>query len=97
VADFLHIYFKPKADAKEETYRKTFDLALDWYRYASNVYVVYTSSDPEKWYARLVDYVKPEGSLFICKLDVSARQGWMTKEFWTWLKEDREERKNNTG
>jgi hypothetical protein len=30
--------------------------------------------------------VEPAGTLFICKLDISERQGWMPKKFWEWLK-----------
>ena len=39
-----------------------------------------------KWLARLKPLVEPEGDLFICHLDVSKRNGWMSTEFWEWLK-----------
>ena len=64
---------------------KKLNLAIDWYRYTKGVYVVYTSSNSAKWKARLSDLVKPDGLMFICKLDTSTREGWMAKDFWEWL------------
>ena len=86
MADYLHIYISPRKNATQEDVEKKLDLALDWYRYATGVYVVYTTSSPTKWKARLIDLVKPTGRVFICKMDVNRRQGWMNKDFWQWLR-----------
>jgi len=86
MAVFLHIYVSPKDGVSRDQVEKKLNLALDWYRYAKDLYVVYTTSSVDKWKARLIDLVKPGGQLFICKLDVSIRQGWMNKDFWEWLK-----------
>lgn len=84
---FLHLYIKPKEGITREQLQAKLNKALDWYRYGVGVYILYTSSDHEKWYQRLEELVKPGGSLFICELDLDIRQGWMKKDFWKWIKE----------
>ena len=85
MVEHLHIYISPRKNITQEDVEKKLNLAIDWYRYAEGVYVVYTTSSPDKWKARLIDLVKPGGRIFICKLDVNRRQGWMNKDFWQWL------------
>ena len=89
MAAFLHVSISPHKNATQEDVEKKLNLAIDWYRYTKGGYVVYTTSSSAKWKARLINFVKPDGILFICKLDVSTRQGWMTKDFWEWLKKKR--------
>ena len=90
MADFLHIYVNPKQGVTREQIEEKLNKALDWFRYYVNIYVVYTTSDVDTWYERLEELVKPDGSLFICKLDIKSRQGWMTKKFWEWIKAKKE-------
>ncbi len=87
MAEFLHIYIKQRAGVTRDEVEKTLNIALDWYRYDNKVYVVYTTSDVDKWKERLIDLVKPNGHLFICRLDIKVRQGWMPKAFWNWLRQ----------
>lgn len=89
MADFLHIYIYPKSGVTREQVEAKMNAAVDWFRYYANSYVVYTTSDADKWQSRLLDIVKPDGSLFICKIDVTKTQGWMTKQFWEWLRKKR--------
>ena len=86
---FLHIYIDPKKEITQEMIEKKINLALDWFRYDDKVYIVYTTSDAKKWQARLLNFVKGGGKLFICELDLSNRSGWHTKSFWEWLKQER--------
>ena len=86
MATFYHIYFDPKPGVNDQEVKKQFNLALDWYRYEKNCWIVRTSVDAARWQARLRPLVEPEGSLLIFKLDPSQRQGWMPKGFWDWLK-----------
>ena len=86
MAEHLHVYISPAKGATRDDVEKKLNLAVDWYRYARGAYIIYTTSSPDKWKARLIDLVKPDGRLFICKLDVGKRQGWMNKGFWEWLK-----------
>lgn len=64
--------------------------ATDWYRYADNCWLLYTNSDAAKWYSRLKDVVTVNnGNIFIVRVDVTDRQGWMPKQLWEWLRKDR--------
>jgi hypothetical protein len=88
MATLYHIYVSPKAGVTNEQIEKKMDLALDWYKYGNNCWIVKSTSEPSKWQTRLKPLVEPSGTLFICKLDVTQRQGWMPKKFWEWLKSD---------
>ncbi len=93
MASFLHIYIIPKTGVTREQIQEKLNKAVDWFRYYSNVYIVYTTSDVDTWMKRLKELVEPDGSLFICKLDPKTRNGWMTKEFWNWLEKDGRDQK----
>lgn len=86
---FIHIYIKPKKDVTKEQIEAKLNLAVDWYRYDDNGYIVYTTSNIDKWQIRLIDLVKNDGRLFICELQIENRNGWMNKDFWEWLKKRR--------
>lgn len=86
MAHFLHIYISPKQGASTEQIERQLNLALDWYRYATGLYIVHTTSSVDKWKARLVDFVKPNGRLLILPFDSGKRNGWMNKDFWEWLR-----------
>ena len=72
-----------------EEIEKQLNVAIDWYRFDDGHYVVYTTSDADKWYGRLQSLVKPEGSVFICKLEKDDSNGWMQKSFWDWYRKPR--------
>jgi hypothetical protein len=88
MTSFFHIYISPKNGVTREQVEEKLNKALDWFRYYANVYVVYTTSDVDTWMKRLKELAEPDGSLFICKLDVKTRNGWMTTDFWDWLQKD---------
>lgn len=89
MAEYYNIYIKAKVGVTQEQVEKTINLAVDWYRYDDGLYIVYTTTDEDKWFERLKKHVDPKGYLFICKLDISKRNGWMQKAFWEWLKKPR--------
>lgn len=86
MATFLHIFLKPKPGIAEEAIREKMNLAVDWYKYADNCWVVKTTSDVAKWQTRLKSLVEPSGMLLILTVDPTKRQGWLAKGFWEWLK-----------
>jgi hypothetical protein len=89
---FLHISFKfSDNDPKIEKLKPVFNKAIDWFRYTSNCWIVWTSSSSEKWYDRLRPLIKDEDSMFIVRLDMSERQGWMSKSAWEWMNTKRSE------
>lgn len=85
-AYYYQIYVRSKPGITREKIKKKMDLALDWYRYSDECWIVYTTSDAHKWYERLSPLVKAEGYVLIVRLDISDRQGWMPKGFWAWIK-----------
>lgn len=86
---FLHIHISPKSGVSIEKVEAQMNLALDWYRYTNNSYVVFTTSEIEKWMGRLKPLVEPDGRLLIFEINVNSRNGWMNKDFWDWLKKTR--------
>jgi hypothetical protein len=88
---FLHIYLRARPGTSRAQIEAKLDLALDWVRYDNGLYVVYTTSDVDRWYQRLSPLVKPGGRVFICELDLENRQGWMSKGFWAWVRKYDEE------
>jgi hypothetical protein len=89
MATFYHIYIKAEEGIKLEEIEKKMNLAIDWFRYAPNCYVVYSTSDTDKWYERLKPLFDSNGRFLIMELNVNNRFGWMTKDFWEWLSKKR--------
>jgi len=89
-ANFYHITLVPRAGVTDEEVRKKFDSAVDWFSYAPNAWIVYTTSNAKKWKERLLPLVKSGGKLLICKLDKSDYTGWANVQLWEWLRQPRE-------
>ncbi len=90
-AELYVVYIKRKPDVSYDAVKKVMDQSYDWYRINESLWVLYTTSDAEKWYERLSPLVKDAGRLFICKLDNTSRQGWMDKDFWSWIRREKKE------
>ena len=50
----------------------------------------YSIWDANKIYEELRKHIDANDSLFVVRIDGAERQGWMPKNFWTWLKEKTE-------
>lgn len=85
MSDFYHIYLVPNTWVSQQEVEKVMSLAKDWFKYAPNTWIVYSSANVDQWFGRLEILIKPYGRVFICRLDVSQNNGWMNKEFWDWL------------
>jgi hypothetical protein len=95
-ASFYHISIQPGPPTIEDILsgdkdnaqkiEKKLELSYTWYKYADGAYVVYTKKNAATWYNLLRPFIRKGGKIFICRLDVSDRQGWMNKEFWNWLR-----------
>ena len=85
-AKFYMVYIRRSSNVALEDVEKKMDLAVDWYRIRESLWILYSTSNVEKLYQRLASLVKDSGSLFICKLDETERQGWMNKKFWDWIR-----------
>jgi hypothetical protein len=85
---YYMVYISQRKDTSADSLEKTMNQSYDWYCIDETLWILYTTSDHEKWYSRL----KPLCNyVFICKLDITQRQGWMKTSFWQWLR--REKRK----
>jgi hypothetical protein len=91
VGELYIVYIERLRETSYEDVQKKMDLARSWYRINESVWVLYTTSDADKWYARLSPLVKDTGSLFICKLDYTESQGLMSQKFWDWVKKHKGE------
>lgn len=89
VAQFYQIYLSPKPGVTEAEIEERMNLALDWYKYGDENWVVFSTSDIPAWHRRLSPIFKPDGYVFIAKLDLEGRRGWMPHSFWDWLKQKR--------
>ena len=86
---FLHISFADPVDPK--VVQSAFDKANDWMRYTANCWIVYTNSEPEKWFTRIREVLpepKTQGFL-ILEVDVTERHGQLQEWIWEWIHKDR--------
>jgi hypothetical protein len=91
-ARFLHIGFQYHGVIDPASLTKTFDLAVDWMRYAPNCWLVYTTSEPATWYDRLFKVLpepKKQHSIFIVEINIAQRSGQLNNEAWDWLQKSR--------
>ena len=86
---FIHVYINPKQGVTREKIEEKLNLGVDWYRYTSNLYIVYTTSAISKWQSRLQELVEPDGYMFICEFNIRNHNGWMAQDFWDWINKSR--------
>ncbi len=86
---FYHIYVSVRADVTMAQVEAKMNLAVDWFRYDANNWIVYTTSSAKTWYARFRKYIEPGGHLFVCQLDTTDYWGFMPRTLWTWLRKSR--------
>ena len=48
-----------------------------------------THLTPQVWYERLKPLLGETDNVFICKLDITQRQGWLPKEGWDRIRKNR--------
>jgi hypothetical protein len=61
---------------------------VSYYRIAPNVWVVSSyENSASTLYERVKTLAIPNGRLFIGRLDMDDRQGWMDKPFWEWVRQ----------
>lgn len=89
MSKYFYIYIKRRENVAFDDIKKKMDQSLDWYRIDEQTWFVYSTSTAEKLYARFEPTVKDGGNIFICQLDTSNKQGWMSKNFWEWINKDR--------
>lgn len=88
-AQFVHVGFNWVKAPKTTEIEPIFNKALDWARYSPNCWILYTSTAPRTWYERVKPHLGPGDHVFVCKLDISERGGWLPKWIWEWLTKQR--------
>jgi hypothetical protein len=92
MAHFLHVGFNfegPITPQKMDELKSLFNNAEDWFRYAANCWILWTAESAQEWYEEIRPHLGEKGRVFICRLDITHRQGWMGKGFWDWLRKER--------
>jgi hypothetical protein len=87
-AKYYTVVFKFAGQYDVDALKSVFDSALDWYRYAPNFWILWSTKTAEEWYAVIKPKVKEGDHFFICELATGNRQGWMARDFWDWLNKD---------
>ncbi|WP_129020489.1 hypothetical protein [Edaphocola flava] len=86
--NFLHVYIKPNSSLTIKDIEAKLNFATDWFRYSSNLFVVYTTYTVDECSKILLPLANESGLLFICEFNIDKRVGWMPQSFWNWLKSD---------
>lgn len=63
--------------------------AKKWWNYLEYSWLIITNETSEEIWYRLEPYVNRKTSLLIAKLDENDMQGWLTRDAWDWIKENR--------
>jgi hypothetical protein len=82
---FLHVALTFKDAPKPDELQPVFDKASDWIRYAPNCWLLWTARSAEQWFELLKPHLGPKDQMFICRLDMRDRQGWLARSVWEWI------------
>lgn len=83
--EFYIVYINKNKLSSYDDVKSKINLSKSWYRINETIWILYTTSNANKWYARLRHLAEGDGSLFISKLDMNDQQGWMNQNFWDWI------------
>lgn len=87
---FLHLAVKVNIDEtlsqRQSEVQGVLDKAADWFRYATNCWIIYTTYDAEVWNQRLekIPWMTKNG-FFIVEIDISNRSGYLSRSAWDWI------------
>ena len=92
-ARFVHVGIAstvPTVEALE----KTFNKALDWVRYSSNCWILYTATGLDTWrdLIRNTPGVKSENSFFLCEF--TQYSGYQQRVVWDFLRKHQKKSKS---
>jgi hypothetical protein len=90
---FLHLgvsFAATDGAAERVAIEQVLDKARDWFRYAPNCWLIYTSRSAKSWQD---DILKLPGmkshTLFICEVNIQNRSGWLYPSTWEWIDKSR--------
>ena len=85
----VNIYFHGELD--HDAIKKTFDKGIGWIHYMPNCWFVLSSSDMERWYARLFPLLGDRDTLMISEVDPETIQCWIQNSTISWLTDARDQ------
>jgi hypothetical protein len=92
-ARFINVAFFWKNTPKSKELEPLFNTAMDWYRYAPNCWLLWTTNGPEVWFPYLKKYLGEGDDVFIAELNLThvpeTYTGWYQQSFWNWIKKHR--------
>lgn len=66
-----------------------FNQATDWFRYAPNCWLLWTSGTPDSWYPHVRDQIKDSDYLLIVEVSPNQLRGWLPRAAWDWMRKYR--------
>jgi hypothetical protein len=85
-ADFFVVYIDRAETVTLDSVKEKMDRCRSWYRINEKMWIVYTTRNAQGLYARFSPLIEGNGNLFICRLDIDDRKGWMSQKFWDWIR-----------
>lgn len=89
MAKLLHIAFNAReASPKFEALKTVYNMALDWLVYAPNCCIVFTSSEPDVWFHRLMPVLHDGDSVLIHEIYLAGNPvftGRLPDFAWEWI------------
>lgn len=58
-----------------------------WAKPCESYWLISTSIDAKEIFAKLKPYIDANDSIFITRIDLSDRAGWLSQELWNWMKD----------
>jgi hypothetical protein len=85
-AFFVIITFNFTEDIDTDALKGALDKAIDWIQYMPNCFIARTTSTPAQWKDRLRPLLGKTGHVFVCRLQIGDRNGWLPKSVWEWIR-----------
>ena len=83
---FVLVSVESAARGKAAEIQPILNKAIDWIEVKPLTWLLWTTSDSKRWYARLKPKIGQGERVFICAVDATNRSGWMPRAFWDFIK-----------
>ena len=81
-----------KSSVAREAIEQVLNRATDWFRFAPNCWLIYSSRNADIWQNRLIKIPEmKDRAFFVCAIDKEDRGGLIDSHFWDWLDKNRPE------
>ena len=85
----ISMYFHGEPDA--DALKKVLDKGIRWIQYMPSCWFVLTSSDANRWYARLWPLLGNRDTMLICEVDPESIMCWIQQGVISWVTAARDE------